>query len=64
MVARLLEKEDKASAHKLHSTVLSGKLRQAVRWETDRKGGGCLFPDDIYTNNVFSEVMWEKHLDM
>ena len=35
------EEEDKAVAQSYHNTVLSGKLRQAVRQATDMEGGGC-----------------------
>ena len=38
------EEEDKSMARSFHETVLSGKLRQAVRRETDQEGGGCLLP--------------------
>ena len=40
------EEEDEAVARSFHKTVLSGKLQQAVRWATDREGGGCLLLDD------------------
>ena len=43
------KEEDKAVARSYHNTVLSGKLRQAIRWATDREGGGCLLPDDQCT---------------
>ena len=32
------EKEENNTARNFHSTVLSGNLRQAVSWETDREG--------------------------
>ena len=46
--------------------MLSGKLRQAVNWETDRKEGGCLLLDDQYTKTgrPIAEVLREKHPDM
>ena len=49
-----------------HDTVLSGKLRQAVRRATDRKGGGCLLPDDqcTKTGRPVAEVLQEKHPHM
>ena len=40
------KEEDDAMARHYHDTLLSGKLRQAVRWATEREGGGCLLPDD------------------
>ena len=43
------KEEDNALARSFHETVLSGKLRQAVRWATYREGGGCLLPDDLCT---------------
>ena len=60
------KEEDNAVARSYHDTVLSGKLRQAVRWETDRKGGGCLLPDDqcTKTGRPVVEVLREKHLYM
>ena len=50
----------------LHKTVLSGKLRQAVRRATDREGGGCLLPEDqcTKTGRPVAEVLREKHPDM
>ena len=36
------EEEDEAVAWSFHDTVLSGKLQKAVRWATNREGGGCL----------------------
>ena len=49
-----------------HETVLSGKLRQAVRRATDQEEGGCLLPEDLYTKTgrPVAEVLQEKHLDM
>ena len=43
------EEEDDAVAWSFHKTVLSGKLQQVVRRATDRKGGGCLLPEDKCT---------------
>ena len=40
------EEEYEAVSQSYHDTVLSGKLRQAVRWETNREGGECLLLDD------------------
>ena len=43
------KEEDEAVAQSYHDTVLSGKLRQAVHWATDREGGGCILPDNQCT---------------
>ena len=43
------KEEDDAVVWSFHETVLSGKLRQAVRRATDREGGGCLLPGDKCT---------------
>ena len=43
------EEEDDALAQSYYVTLLSGKLRQAIHWATDREGGGCLLPDDQFT---------------
>ena len=40
------EEEDYAVARSFHEKVLSGKLRQAVCWATNREGGGYLLLDD------------------
>ena len=50
-------------AQSYHNTVLSGKLRQAVRWETDRERGGCLLTDDqcTKTGRPVAEVLRVKH---
>ena len=60
------KEEDDAIARSYHDTVLSGKLRQAVRQATDREGGGCLLPEDqcTKTRRPVAEVLREKHLDM
>ena len=47
--ARGVEEEEKSLSHKFHSALLSGKLIQAVCWETDMEGGGCLLPGDLCT---------------
>ena len=53
-------------ARSFHETVLSGKLCQAVRQETDREGGGCLLQGDkcTKTGRPVADVLWEKHPDM
>ena len=53
-------------AQSFHETMLSGKLRQAVRWATDREGGGCLLPVDkcTKTGRPVADVLLEKHPDM
>ena len=53
-------------ARSFHETVLSGKLRQAVRRATDREGGGCLLPGDkcTKTGRPVADVLREKHPDM
>ena len=60
------EEEEVAADRSYHDTVLSGNLWQAVRWATDREGGGCLLPDDQCTKNgrPVAEVLREKHPDM
>ena len=44
-----VKEEDDAVARIFHETVLSGKLRQAVRQATNREGGGCLLPEEKCT---------------
>ena len=60
------EEEEDAVARSFHETVLSGKLRQAVRQATDREGGGCLLPGDkcTKTERPVADVLREKHPDM
>ena len=60
------KEEDEAVARSFHKTVLSGNLRQAFRWATDREGDGCLLPDDQCTKTwrPIAEVLQEKHPDM
>ena len=57
------EEEDDAVAQIFHETVLSGKLRQAVRRVTDREGGGCLLPEEkcTKTGRLVAEVLREEH---
>ena len=60
------EEEDEAVAWSNHDTLLSGKIRQAVRRATDREGGGGLFPDDqcTKTGQPVAYFLWEKQPDM
>ena len=60
------KEEEDAVARIYHDTVLSSKLQQAVRWATDREGGGCLLPDYqcTKTGRPVAEVLQEKHLEM
>ena len=60
------EEEDDVVARSFHETVLSGKLRQAVRRETDREGGGCLLSGDkcTKTGRPVADVLREKYPDM
>ena len=60
------EEEDDAVARSFHKTVLSGKLRQAVRRATDREGVGCLLPGGkcTKTGRPVADVLREKHPDM
>ena len=53
-------------ARRYHNILLSGKLRQTVRWSTYREGGGCLLQDYqcTKTRQPVAEVLREKHLDM
>ena len=61
-----VKEEDDAVAQSFHETVLSGKLRKAVRRGTDQEGGGCLLPDNQCTKNgrPVAEVLLEKDPDM
>ena len=60
------DEEDEAVARSYHDIVFLGKLWQAVCQATERKGGGCLLPDDqcTKTGRLFAEVLWDNHLDM
>ena len=43
--------------------VIEGKRREAVRWVTNRDGGGVLHPDDIdqKSGKTVAEVLESKH---
>ena len=60
------EEEEDAVARIFHETLLSGKLRQAVRQATNREGGECLLPGDkcTKTGRPVADVLREKHPDM
>ena len=60
------EEEDDAVAQSFHETVLLGKLRQAIRRETDREGEGCLLSYEQFTKTrrPVAAVLQEKHPDM
>ena len=60
------KEEDKDVDRIYHDTVLSGKLRQAVRQATSREGGRCLLLEDQCNKNgqPVAEVLREKHPDM
>ena len=60
------EEEVYAVARGFHETVRSGNLWQAVRWATEREGGGCLLLYDrcTKTGRPVAEVLRENHPDM
>ena len=60
------EEEEEAVAIIYQDTVLSSKLRKAVRRATKREGGGCLLPDEqcTKTGQSVAEVLREKRPDM
>ena len=45
---------------------MSGNLKQYIHQATDREGGGCLLPEDIFTDTgrPVMKVLLEKHPDM
>ena len=59
--ARRTDEESEARA--FNSTVLSGRLRQAVRRLTSRDGGGVMHPDDLCTKTGLPilQVLRSKH---
>ena len=60
------EEEDEAVSRSFHETVILGKLRQAVRWATNREEGGCLLPDNqcTKTGRPVAEILRDKEPDM
>ena len=56
---------DKEISRIYHITVLSLKLSQAVRRETNREGVGCILLDELFTKTgrLVVEVLREKHPD-
>ena len=60
------EEENDAVSRSFHETVLSGKLRQAIRRKTNQEGGGCLLQDDqcTKTGQPVADVLREKHPEM
>ena len=57
--------DDDAIARRYHSMVIEEKLRAAVRWATNRSGGGILAPSDINTKTgkPVIDVLRAKHPD-
>ena len=57
------EEEKESVARSYHDTLLSGKMSEAVRWVTDREGGGFLLPDEqcTKTRRLVAEVLWDKY---
>ena len=55
--------DDDSIARRYHSMVIEGKLREAVRWVTNRDGGGVLHPDDVdqKSGKTVAEVLESKH---
>ena len=55
--------DDDSIARKCHSMVIEGKLRQAMRWVTNRDGGGVLHPDNVDQKGgkTVAEVLELKH---
>ena len=57
--ASVSEEEDEDLSRSYCTTVLSGKLRQAIHWETNREGEGCLLLNDqcTKTGRPVSEIL-------
>ena len=54
------EEEENCHGSRFHSTLLSGKLRQAVCWATNREGGECLLLGAVCTNigRSVADFLW------
>ena len=66
-VDRSKEEEEDFLGRSFHSTLMSGKLWQAVRQATDwETGGGCLLFEDVCTKTgrLIADVIHEKHPNM
>ena len=64
-VARSDEEEKDNLARNFHSTLLSGKLRQAVRWANNREGGGLILGDVCTKTGLpVADVLRDKHPDI
>ena len=56
--------DDDKEAKKTSSLILQGRLREAVRFNTERQGGGVMQPDDDAgkpAGKTVFEVLFEKH---
>jgi hypothetical protein len=62
---RRINEDEEVIARKYNSMVLDGKLRAAVRFATDRGGGGVLLPTDscTKTGKLVMEVLESQHPD-
>ena len=62
---RRINEDEEVIARKYNSMVLDGKLRAAVRYATDRSGGGVLMPTDscTKTGKAVTEVLESQHPD-
>ena len=62
-VNRHVEEAEDILACRFHSSLLSGKLRQAFHWATDCEEGGCLLPRDVRTKigRPIVDILHEKH---
>ena len=55
--------DDDSIARRYHSLVIDGRLKAAVRYATNRTGGGVLAPGDIHSKTGLPviEVLRNKH---